>query len=151
MRGEPPFSASNPAIGGVSHRVLQADRPEEVTAQILKALQYVPAEHVIVSSDCGFGRQGCNHEIAFYKTSGIARRQHPCGANAIVKRICEVSLRRSVEVAITRLCQSVDRTGELGASPATRIDRRIIGRECRRFVLNYSWDRRCPVFGVYSR
>ncbi len=28
---------------------------------------------LIVSSDCGFGRQGCNREIAFYKASAIAQ------------------------------------------------------------------------------
>jgi 5-methyltetrahydropteroyltriglutamate--homocysteine methyltransferase len=27
----------------------------------------------VVSSDCGFGRQGCNREIAFYKSSAIAQ------------------------------------------------------------------------------
>jgi 5-methyltetrahydropteroyltriglutamate--homocysteine methyltransferase len=26
-----------------------------------------------VSSDCGFGRQGCNRDIAFYKASAIAQ------------------------------------------------------------------------------
>ena len=26
-----------------------------------------------MSSDCGFGRQGCNREIAFYKASAIAQ------------------------------------------------------------------------------
>ena len=30
-------------------------------------------ERLIVSSDCGFGRQGCNREIAFYKASAIAQ------------------------------------------------------------------------------
>jgi len=28
---------------------------------------------LIVSSDCGFGRQGCNREIAFYKATAIAQ------------------------------------------------------------------------------
>ena len=28
---------------------------------------------MIISSDCGFGRQGCNREIAFYKASAIAQ------------------------------------------------------------------------------
>ena len=46
-------------IGVVSHRTLQADRPEDVAAEIRKALRYIPAESLIVSSDCGFGRQGC--------------------------------------------------------------------------------------------
>jgi 5-methyltetrahydropteroyltriglutamate--homocysteine methyltransferase len=61
------------AIGAVSHRSLQADRPEDVAAEIRKALQFIPAEKLIVSSDCGFGRQGCNREIAFYKASAIAQ------------------------------------------------------------------------------
>ena len=26
-----------------------------------------------MSSDCGFGRQGCNREIAFYKASALAQ------------------------------------------------------------------------------
>jgi 5-methyltetrahydropteroyltriglutamate--homocysteine methyltransferase len=67
-------------IGVVSHRTLQADRPEDVAAEIRKALRYIPADRLIVSSDCGFGRQGCNREIAFYKASAIAQ-----GAN-IVRR-----------------------------------------------------------------
>lgn len=60
-------------IGAVSHRTLQADRAEEVAAEIRSALQYVAPEQLIVSSDCGFGRQGCNREIAFYKASAIAQ------------------------------------------------------------------------------
>ena len=34
---------------------------------------YLAPEQLIVSSDCGFGRQGCNREIAFYKASSIAQ------------------------------------------------------------------------------
>ena len=56
-------------IGAVSHRTLQADRAEDVAGEIRKALKYIPAERLIVSSDCGFGRQGCNREIAFYKAT----------------------------------------------------------------------------------
>ena len=61
------------AVGAVSHRTLQADRPEDVAGEIRKALKYIPVEKLIVSSDCGFGRQGCNREIAFYKASAIAQ------------------------------------------------------------------------------
>ena len=61
------------AIGVVSHRTLQADRPEDVAGEIRKALKYIPAERLILSSDCGFGRQGCNRDIAFYKASAIAQ------------------------------------------------------------------------------
>ena len=60
-------------IGAVSHRSLQADRPEDVAAEVRKALKYIPPERLIVSSDCGFGRQGCNREIAFYKSTAIAQ------------------------------------------------------------------------------
>ncbi len=67
-------------IGAVSHRMLQADRPEDVAAEIRKALKYIPPERPVVSSDRGFGRQGANREIAFYKASAIAQ-----GAN-IVRR-----------------------------------------------------------------
>jgi 5-methyltetrahydropteroyltriglutamate--homocysteine methyltransferase len=42
----------------------------------------VPVEQLIVSSDCGFGRQGCNREIAFYKASAIAQ-----GCNIVRKEL----------------------------------------------------------------
>ena len=69
-------------LGAVSHRVLQADRPEDVAAEIRKALKYIPPERLIVSSDCGFGRQGCNREIAFYKATSIAQ-----GCNIVRKEL----------------------------------------------------------------
>ena len=52
---------------------MQADRPEDVAQEIRSALKYIPADRLIVSSDCGFGRQGANREIAFYKASSIAQ------------------------------------------------------------------------------
>ena len=36
-------------------------------------LQYIAPEQLIVSSDCGFGRQGGNRDIAFFKTTAIAQ------------------------------------------------------------------------------
>ena len=54
-------------------RTLQADRPEEVADSIRVALEHIAPEQLIVSSDCGFGRQGCNREIAFYKATAIAQ------------------------------------------------------------------------------
>jgi 5-methyltetrahydropteroyltriglutamate--homocysteine methyltransferase len=60
-------------IGAVSHRTLQADRAEDVAGEIRRALKYIPVEQLVVSSDCGFGRQGCNREIAFYKATAIAQ------------------------------------------------------------------------------
>lgn len=60
-------------IGVSSHRTLQADRPEEVAARIRIALKHVAPEQLVISSDCGFGRQGCNREIAFFKAAAIAQ------------------------------------------------------------------------------
>lgn len=61
------------AIGAVSHRSLQADRPEDVADEIRRAMEYIPPERLVVTSDCGFGRQGFNREIAFYKAAAIAQ------------------------------------------------------------------------------
>jgi 5-methyltetrahydropteroyltriglutamate--homocysteine methyltransferase len=69
-------------IGAVSHRSLQADRPEDVAASIRTALKHIAPEQLIVSSDCGFGRQGANREIAFYKASAIAQ-----GCNIVRKEL----------------------------------------------------------------
>jgi 5-methyltetrahydropteroyltriglutamate--homocysteine methyltransferase len=68
------------ALGVVSHRQLQVETPEEVAQQVRNALRYIDPENLVLSSDCGFGRQGCNRMIAFYKATSIAQ-----GAN-IVRR-----------------------------------------------------------------
>jgi 5-methyltetrahydropteroyltriglutamate--homocysteine methyltransferase len=60
-------------IGVVSHRRLQVESAEEVADSIRTALKYIPPEQLIISSDCGFGRQGCNRDIAFFKTVAIAQ------------------------------------------------------------------------------
>ena len=67
-------------IGVVSHRSLQVEVPEDVAGLIRKALKYLPPERVLLSSDCGFGRQGVSRTHAYYKMIAIVR-----GAN-IVRR-----------------------------------------------------------------
>jgi 5-methyltetrahydropteroyltriglutamate--homocysteine methyltransferase len=54
-------------IGVLNHRNLQVERPEEVAALIREALRYIPAERLIVSSDCGMGREGMGRRHATYK------------------------------------------------------------------------------------
>jgi 5-methyltetrahydropteroyltriglutamate--homocysteine methyltransferase len=61
------------AIGVVSHRQLQVETPEAVAQQVRNALAYIEPENLVLSSDCGFGRQGCNRLIAFYKAASIAQ------------------------------------------------------------------------------
>jgi len=60
-------------VGVASHRNLQVDTPEQIATRIRTALEHVDAEQLIISSDCGFGRQGCNREIAFFKAAAIAQ------------------------------------------------------------------------------
>jgi 5-methyltetrahydropteroyltriglutamate--homocysteine methyltransferase len=61
------------AIGVVSHRTLQVERPEEVAALIRRALRVIDPQRLIVSTDCGFGRQGMSRLHAFYKTVSLVR------------------------------------------------------------------------------
>jgi 5-methyltetrahydropteroyltriglutamate--homocysteine methyltransferase len=68
------------AVGVVSHRALGVETPEEVAELARTALRFIPADKLIFSSDCGFGRQGANRLIAYYKAAAIAQ-----GAN-IVRR-----------------------------------------------------------------
>ena len=68
------------AVGVVSHRALQVETPSEVAELARVALRSIPAQKLILSSDCGFGRQGANRLIAYYKAAAIAQ-----GAN-IVRR-----------------------------------------------------------------
>ena len=69
-------------IGVVSHRTLQVEQPEQVAATIRQALQHIAPEQLIISSDCGFGRQGCNRDLAFFKTTSIAQ-----GTNIVRKEL----------------------------------------------------------------
>jgi 5-methyltetrahydropteroyltriglutamate--homocysteine methyltransferase len=43
-------------IGVIDHHTLQVERPEQVAALIREALMHIPAERLILSSDCGMGR-----------------------------------------------------------------------------------------------
>jgi 5-methyltetrahydropteroyltriglutamate--homocysteine methyltransferase len=43
---------------------------------IRKALDVIPADKLVLSSDCGYGRQGFNRTVAFYKTTAIAQARN---------------------------------------------------------------------------
>ena len=70
------------AIGVISHRTLQVERPEEVAELIRLALKYIEPERLILSSDCGFGRQSMSRMHAFYKMVALTR-----GANIVRKEL----------------------------------------------------------------
>jgi 5-methyltetrahydropteroyltriglutamate--homocysteine methyltransferase len=60
------------AVGVISHRTLQADFPDVIADRIRRCLEIIPADKLVLSTDCGFGRQGFNRHLAFYKTTGIS-------------------------------------------------------------------------------
>ncbi len=70
------------AVGVVNHRSLQADMAPVVAGRIRRALEVIPADKLVLSSDCGFGRQGFNRTVAFYKAAGIAQ-----GRNIVLKEL----------------------------------------------------------------
>lgn len=54
-------------IGVIDHHTLQVERPDEIAELIRHALKHVPAERLIISSDCGMGREGMGRRHASYK------------------------------------------------------------------------------------
>lgn len=55
------------AIGVINHTQTTVEPPEVVARLIHKALEYVPPERLIITTDCGFGREGLSRRIAHYK------------------------------------------------------------------------------------
>ncbi|MSQ20668.1 MAG: hypothetical protein EXR39_14180 [Betaproteobacteria bacterium] len=55
------------AIGVIDHHSLQVERPDEVADHIRQALKHIPAERLIITSDCGMGREGMSRRHARYK------------------------------------------------------------------------------------
>jgi len=70
------------AVGVVSHRTLQGDFPEVVADRTRRALESIPADKLVLSTDCGFGRQGFNRHLAFFKATAI-----PQGRNIVLKEL----------------------------------------------------------------
>jgi 5-methyltetrahydropteroyltriglutamate--homocysteine methyltransferase len=70
------------ALGVISHRTLQVERPEEVADLIRRALKYIEPERLILTSDCGFGRQSMSRMHAYYKMIALVR-----GTNIVRKEL----------------------------------------------------------------
>ena len=69
-------------IGVIDHHTLQVEQPEQVAAQIRAALKYIPVERLMVSTDCGMGREGMSRRHAFYKMVSLA-----LGTNIVRKEL----------------------------------------------------------------
>jgi 5-methyltetrahydropteroyltriglutamate--homocysteine methyltransferase len=70
------------ALGVVSHRTLQIERPEDIADLVRTALKHIEPERLILTSDCGFGRQGISRMHAYYKMVALVR-----GANIVRKEL----------------------------------------------------------------
>jgi 5-methyltetrahydropteroyltriglutamate--homocysteine methyltransferase len=54
-------------IGVVNHCTTVVELPEHVARLIRKALEYIPPGRLMITTDCGFGREGLSRRIAYYK------------------------------------------------------------------------------------
>ena len=70
------------AIGVIDHHVLQVERPEEIAEHIRRALKYIPVERLVISSDCGMGREGMSRRHAYYKIVALV-----LGTNIVRKEL----------------------------------------------------------------
>lgn len=69
-------------IGVIDHHSLQVERPEEIAEHIRRALKYIPAERLVISSDCGMGREGMSRRHAYYKIVSLV-----LGTNIVRKEL----------------------------------------------------------------
>jgi 5-methyltetrahydropteroyltriglutamate--homocysteine methyltransferase len=69
-------------IGVIDHHSLQIERKEDVAAHIRRALKLIPAERLVISSDCGMGREGMSRRHALYKMGALVQ-----GTNIVRKEL----------------------------------------------------------------
>jgi 5-methyltetrahydropteroyltriglutamate--homocysteine methyltransferase len=69
-------------IGVIDHHTLQVESPAEVADLTRLALKAIPPERLMLTSDCGMGREGMSRRHAFYKMASLVQ-----GANIIRKEI----------------------------------------------------------------
>jgi len=70
------------AIGVIDHHSLQVERPDEIADHIREALKYIPAERLVITSDCGMGREGMSRRHARYKMVSLV-----LGTNIVRKEL----------------------------------------------------------------
>jgi 5-methyltetrahydropteroyltriglutamate--homocysteine methyltransferase len=70
------------AIGLIDHHTLQVESPEDVAELGRIALEHIPADRLILCTDCGMGREGMSRRHAFYKMVALV-----LGANILRKEL----------------------------------------------------------------
>jgi 5-methyltetrahydropteroyltriglutamate--homocysteine methyltransferase len=87
-------------IGAIDHHTLQVESPEEVATLVRAALKVIPAERLVLSSDCGMGREGMSRRHAFYKMVALVQ-----GVNIVKKELgipCTESLAADPRMSLIR-------------------------------------------------
>jgi len=69
-------------IGVIDHHTLQVESPDDVASLTRLALTHIPAERLVLSSDCGMGREGMSRRHALYKMVSLVR-----GVNMVRKEL----------------------------------------------------------------
>jgi 5-methyltetrahydropteroyltriglutamate--homocysteine methyltransferase len=69
-------------IGVIDHHTLQVESPQEVADLLRLALKHIPAERLLVCSDCGMGREGMSRRHAAYKMMSLVQ-----GTNIVRKEL----------------------------------------------------------------
>jgi 5-methyltetrahydropteroyltriglutamate--homocysteine methyltransferase len=78
-------------IGVIDHHTLQIEAPDQVASLVRRALEVIPAERLVLSSDCGMGREGMSRRHALYKMVSLV-----LGVNIVKK---ELGLPEAVSLA----------------------------------------------------
>jgi 5-methyltetrahydropteroyltriglutamate--homocysteine methyltransferase len=58
-------------IGVIDHHTLQVESPQEVATSVRAALEHIPADRLVVCTDCGMGREGMRRRHALYKMTSL--------------------------------------------------------------------------------
>jgi 5-methyltetrahydropteroyltriglutamate--homocysteine methyltransferase len=69
-------------IGVIDHHTLQVELPEEVAELVRTALEHIPAERLVLCTDCGMGREGMSRRHAYYKMVALV-----LGTNIVRKEL----------------------------------------------------------------
>src|SRR5205823_13725896 len=67
-------------IGVIDHHTLQIESPDQVAALVRRALDVIPQDRLVLSSDCGMGREGMSRRHALYKMVSLVQ-----GVNIVKK------------------------------------------------------------------
>jgi 5-methyltetrahydropteroyltriglutamate--homocysteine methyltransferase len=76
------ITAMKIGIGAIDHHTLQVESPAEVADLVRAALKHIPAERLVLCSDCGMGREGMSRRHAYYKMVSLVQ-----GTNLVRKEL----------------------------------------------------------------